>query len=113
MARTQDEIERMLNALPPETRQALLNLEREMAHLENLLTVRTSVEELEAVESAGDVPLGKLNHLWRRLKERMQQGDEIWHWTTSDETWENHCGRSGIALVRNKKAVCGIITRMN
>jgi hypothetical protein len=59
------------------------------------------------------VPFGFSNHEWRELLTEMQDGDELWTFTTSDESWDNHAGRAGISLVRNGKEVFCIIGKMN
>jgi hypothetical protein len=51
------------------------------------------------------VPFGFSNHQWRELLAEMQDGDELWTFSTSDESWDNMAGRAGISLVRNGKEV--------
>jgi len=59
------------------------------------------------------VPFGFSNHEWRELLAEMQDGDELWTFTTSDESWDNGCGRAGVSLVRKGKEVSCIIGKMN
>jgi hypothetical protein len=59
------------------------------------------------------VPFGFNNNQWRELLASMESGDELWSFTTSDASWDNGCGRSGISLVRNGKEVSCIIEKMN
>jgi hypothetical protein len=59
------------------------------------------------------VPFGFSNHQWRELLAEMQDGDELWTFSTSDESWDNRCGRAGISLVRNGKEVTYIVRKMN
>lgn len=54
---------------------------------------------------------------WRRIADswtaEMQPGDEVWTWSTPRWTWENLCGRGGLALVRDGKPVDHVMTLMN
>lgn len=54
---------------------------------------------------------------WRRIADswaaEMEPGDEIWTWSTPRWTWENLCGRGGLALVRDGKPVDHVMTLMN
>lgn len=59
------------------------------------------------------LPFGFNNNEWRELLSKMEKGDELWAFTTGDESWDNLCGRSGIALVRNCKEIFCLITEMN
>jgi hypothetical protein len=102
-----------LNQLPEQDRRAIEQLARELAHLEQRLTTRTSVEELEAADTNKDQPFGLLNEEWEALKAEMIDGDELWLWSTSPQTWAALCGREGVALVRDGKVVAVIITSMN
>ena len=79
-----------------------------------------SVEEAENENIVTDprlgdspVPFGFSNHEWLELLAEMQDGDELWTFTTSVESWDNMAGRAGISLVRNGKEVTCIIRRMN
>lgn len=58
-------------------------------------------------------PFGFRNAQWEELKARMWPGDELWTFASPAESWRHLAGRSGIALVRNKKMVCAIVTLMN
>ena len=58
-------------------------------------------------------PLGFLNNDWNELSRYRQQGDELWEFDSPADHWVSLCGRAGIALVRNKKVVCAIVTEMN
>lgn len=59
------------------------------------------------------LPFGFQNGVWRRLKERMQPGDELWEFSSPPESWAHLAGRSGIALLRDGQVIGSIITRMN
>ena len=51
-------------------------------------------------------------HLREFLAHR-QDGDELWEFGTSDESWKMMAGRKGIAMVRNGEIFDGMTTRMN
>jgi hypothetical protein len=54
---------------------------------------------------------------WRRDAERwaarMEVGDELWTWSTPRWSWQNLCGRAGLAIVRGGKPVDYAITMLN
>lgn len=50
---------------------------------------------------------------WIRMKNRMEQGDEVWSFSSPDESWQHLAGRKGIALVRNGHVIGSIVTIMN
>jgi hypothetical protein len=81
---------------------------------------RVSVEQVEAAhmvrhERLGTAPVafGFDNGRWRELITQMQDGDELWEYTSPAETWANMAGRAGYALVREGKIVGQITTLMN
>jgi hypothetical protein len=43
----------------------------------------------------------------------MQDGDEVWMFSTSETSWDNRCGRSGVCLVRDGEEIYHMVTRMN
>jgi hypothetical protein len=101
----------------PNTSQTLTLQE---VHRHRFIRKYLSVEEAENENMVTDprlgdspVPFGFSNHEWRELLAEMQDGDELWTFTTSDESWDNGCGRAGISLVRNGKEVSCIIGKMN
>jgi hypothetical protein len=66
----------------------------------------------------GSVPIlqqGLSSHLiyWSALKRIIKPTDELYRFSTSPESWAHLAGRSGYALVRNRKVVAHIVTLMN
>jgi hypothetical protein len=59
------------------------------------------------------VPFGYQNARWRELIGETQDGDELWEFASSPESWQQLAGRAGIALVRNGEIVASIVTRLN
>ena len=59
------------------------------------------------------VAFGFLNGRWRALVSKMQDADELWTFSSSDESWVHLGGRAGIALVRRGEIVDSIVTEMN
>jgi DNA-binding NarL/FixJ family response regulator len=86
----------------------------------NLKKKYNSVEEVEAEHMVTDsrlgdapVPFGFSNNEWRELLAMMQKGDELWTFSTSNESWDNMAGRAGVSLVRGGETIYSIVTRMN
>ena len=90
--------------IPPESNQSWLQNE-------------ISKEEAEAgnmVEIEGQkVPFGHMDHAWDKLLEKMQDGDKLYEFRSSDDSWEHLAGCQGIALVRDGEIVADIVTLMN
>jgi len=59
------------------------------------------------------IPFGHLNNDWLRMKNAIEDGDELWYFSTSKESWEQHCGHSGYVLLRGDIVVDSILTEMN
>jgi hypothetical protein len=72
-------------------------------------------EHLVSHPELGDkpVPFGFNNDQWRELLSTMQDGDDVWTFSTSETSWDNGCGRSGISIVRDGKEIYHMVTRMN
>src|SRR5712692_334277 len=111
---------------PPAGHRAKLNLLAAAAKVrmdrvpKNWLTKRMTVEDAEATYTVKDdrlgpfpIPFGFLNDLWKGLLAQMVEGDQLWQFCTSGESWKNDMGRAGIALVRDGEVVASIITSMN
>ena len=86
----------------------------------NLKKKYNSIEEVEIEHMVTDsrlgskpVPFGFNNNEWRELLAMMQKNDELWTFSTSDESWDNMAGRAGVSLVRNGEIVYSIVTKMN
>ena len=84
------------------------------------LKKRVTVEEVEAAHmiqtdrlGPEPVPFGFQNGKWRSLIDQMEEGDELWTFSSSQESWARLCGCAGIALVRNSEVVNSIVTMMN
>ena len=86
----------------------------------NLITKYGSVKEAEAANMVTDarlgdapVPFGFYNDAWNQLLSTMQDGDELWTFATSEESWEHLAGRAGVSLVRDGEIVRFVVTEMN
>ena len=84
------------------------------------LKKRISIEEAEQKNLVEDerlgpdpVPFGFQIERWSALKGQIQEGDELWEFSSPKETWVNLCGRAGICIVRNGKVLDSIVTMMN
>ncbi|MCI0701450.1 MAG: hypothetical protein L0241_10250 [Planctomycetia bacterium] len=84
------------------------------------LKKRTTVADVEAASMVSDpelgpepVPFGFINAQWKALLAQMQPGDELWEFSSSQESWQALAGRAGIALVRTGKVVDSMVTMMS
>lgn len=96
-------------------------------NLENIFGKRTQVEgpytieqaekdNMIAVEKDGKsftLPFGYINDDWEILKAKYQDGDQIYKFSTSAESWEKLAGREGYVLIRGDQIITEIITLMN
>jgi hypothetical protein len=87
---------------------------------EDWLQKRVTVAETEAAHMVQSdrlgpdaVPFGFQNGGWRALLAEMRDGDELWEFSSSRESWEHLAGRAGIALVRDGKVVASLVTMLN
>jgi hypothetical protein len=81
---------------------------------------KISIEEAETLNMVSDkrlghesVPFGFIYQSWQILKSLIEEGDELWEFSSPKETWEYLMGREGIVLMRKGKEVAHIITREN
>jgi hypothetical protein len=78
-----------------------------------------SVEEIEKRNIYPDdgrvphVPFGFKNADWVEFKHQVQQGDDVYFFSTSRESWQNLAGRAGYVLVRGGEVVATFETMMN
>lgn len=59
------------------------------------------------------VPFGFYNYQWNQLKAELQDGDELWLFSSPKESWKNMCGRGGICIVRDGEVVKLMVTVLN
>ena len=71
------------------------------------------IDEIESDWLDKPGPYGVSGEEWKELKSQMKEGDEIRAFSSPKDYWENLAGRAGYALVREGKAIAGIITMMN
>jgi hypothetical protein len=81
---------------------------------------KLTIEEAETLNMVSDkrlgpepVPFGFINQAWLNLKSLIQEGDELWEFSSPKVTWECLVGREGIVLIRKDKEIAHIITREN
>lgn len=61
-------------------------------------------------------PNDLLDEQWLVFKDRMQSGDELWHFRTPQETWTEfwpRCGMEGYVLVRGDRVIAVLFTSMS
>jgi hypothetical protein len=96
------------------------NLDKEPGMYRDWLQCKLTIEEAEAKNMVFDSRLGRKRVLfsfenaeWKALIGQMLDGDELWEFVSPENTWQNLCGRAGIALVRDGEVIYVLITRMN
>jgi hypothetical protein len=78
-----------------------------------------TIEEIEAANLYPDdgrvphVPFGFTNDKWVAFKAKMQPGDKIVDFSTSDESWEHLAGRAGYAIMRGDEVIEEFVAIMN
>jgi hypothetical protein len=88
------------------------------AWLKRKLTVaEAEAEHMVTIEAEdkkpAEIPFGYCNQSWVELLAAMNEGDEIWSFSSSDNSWQHLAGREGVALLRNGQVVTAIITCMS
>ncbi|MCP4263248.1 MAG: hypothetical protein GY774_37930 [Planctomycetes bacterium] len=56
------------------------------------------------------VPFGFMNDDWNDFKSKYKDGDEIYYFTSYENSWKGLYGRAGYVLIRNENVVAVIIT---
>jgi hypothetical protein len=79
----------------------------------NWLFDPVDMEEIESEWLDKPGPYGVPSDEWFKLKAQMKEGDEMRVFSSPPNFWEHHAGRSGYALVRENRAIAGIVTLMN
>lgn len=78
----------------------------EQAEKDNMITVKKNGKSVI-------LPFGYINDDWETLKSNYQEGDQIFKFSTSAESWDNLAGREGYVLIRGDQIIAEIITLMN
>jgi hypothetical protein len=50
---------------------------------------------------------------WEKLLSMIQPGDELWSYSTSEDSWKHRAGRAGFVLIRNDEFLFTMLTKMN
>jgi hypothetical protein len=74
---------------------------------------KATVAEWEAEHLIEGVPFGFCNREWEALKEKMEPGDEIWFWSSDEDSWKRMMGWEGMALVRQGEIIDFFLTAQN
>lgn len=81
------------------------------------VTRQLSVEQVEAenvtFHDGQEIPFEHENPKWHALLAQMQEDDELWLTSSSDEQWDALMGFEGILLVRNGKVIGSLVTKLN
>jgi hypothetical protein len=73
-------------------------------------------KELTSVISNGqrmDVPFGRMNSEWEKLKQLYEHGDCLFYFRTDQDSWNGLYGREGYVLVREGTVIYVIITQLS
>lgn len=103
MAQARKEISQRVEAIRPE------HLVRQTSVAEQ----EESHKQPDSRSGADAIPFGLMNHRWRALKELMGPADELWEFSSSEESWKALSGKAGIALVRNGTVIASFVTVTN
>lgn len=71
------------------------------------------IQEIEIKWLDKPGPYGISATSWQELRSQMRDGDEIRPFVAPKHFWEHLAGRAGYALVRDGRAVNGVVTMMN
>ncbi len=74
---------------------------------------RLTIAEAEAENTHNGIAFGFMNGDWEKLKSQMLEGDELWSFASSMESWRHLAGRAGIVLLREGVEIACLVTRMN
>jgi hypothetical protein len=80
----------------------------ELSWLQKQVTIgEAEFEHMVHTERLGPdpVPFGFINAKWRELLSLMEEGDELWTFFSSGESWNSLAGREGIALLRRGQVI--------
>lgn len=86
------------------------------------MSVKTVAEDLvmtkdwllkKVTRSEVDAQLGMDRPRWLELRSMLCEGDELWLFCSSDESWYKRCGRSGYSIVRDGVIIKSLITMRN
>jgi hypothetical protein len=80
---------------------------------EEYLRRKATAAEWEAEHLIEGVPFGYCNREWEALKSKMEPGDEIWFWSSDEESWKQMMGWEGMALVRRSEIIDFFLTALN
>jgi len=74
---------------------------------------KATVAEWEAEHLVDGIPFGHCNREWEALKAKMEPGDEVWFWSSDEESWKRMMGWEGMALVRRGEIVDSFLTAIS
>jgi hypothetical protein len=79
----------------------------------SLLIRKAAVSEWEAENMVDGLPFGGCNREWVAMLGKMEPGDEVWFWSTDEESWRRLMGWEGMALVRAGEVIDSFLTALN
>lgn len=83
------------------------------------LKEQVSVTEAEATHTyskppiIAGIPFGFANADWIEFKSLMQSGDELWFYSSPQESWDELMGTEGYVIIREGKIIAEMVTALN
>ena len=80
------------------------------------MTVEQAKAEFAPADDESGLPSGPFdfcNRQWKELITSMQEGDELWEFTSSPASWDSRSGRAGITLLRSGEEVACVFTSIS
>ena len=81
--------------------------------LEDSISAKEAEGKYMVKMSGEEIPFGYMHSAWMVLLDKMEKGDKLCEFRSSEERWNEKKGREGLALVRKNEIIAEIVTRMN
>ena len=98
----------------------LIDFEKPFRVPKKWLKRKIAIEDAEKNHMVNDrrlgsepVPFGFQRDAWLQLKAKMQPGDELWEFSSSEESWKHLAGRAGFCIVRQGEVIYSLVTIMS
>jgi hypothetical protein len=72
---------------------------------------KASIEELDQLIAKSSNPL--FVEVSTEFKAKIQEGDELWKFSSDKQSWDHYAGRAGYMITRNGKTVAELVTLLN
>ena len=80
--------------------------------------ITTKISKTEFKDSKKDLrnvsdPFNLETYNWDNLKSQMKEGDELWVFSSPNDTWRNLSGRAGVCIVRDGEIIKSEVSVLN